>query len=167
MKTILIRVFPRKSASQFSRGNGNDTSTDAHFDNPGRGGGGCGRSGTSVDPQVAARVWDLTSDEAVVVQAAVDFLVAQDAKLVVPALMERIDDLHELKVQRVILQDVRRGARPQRILHPKKYCDLVASLLQQKTGQSFGNLADGASDAQRLKTIAAWQQWWKQNQAKY
>jgi hypothetical protein len=128
---------------------------------------GCTKQPPQVNPQVAARVWELTSDDPVVVQAAVDFLLSQDRKLVVPALMERVSDLNSLAVQRVIVQDTRDPAAPKRIYHPKKYCDLIAALLQQKTGQNFGYIYDGATDRQRLQVIAAWQTWWSKNREKY
>jgi len=127
---------------------------------------GCKRTPT-VDPAIAERVWELTSEDPAVVQAAVDFLLAQNPKIVVPALMQNIDDLHVLKVKSVIVQDLRRTGTPRRRYRPKKFCDLLAALLHHTTGQSFGYIYDGASDLERVKTIAKWQDWWSENRQYY
>jgi hypothetical protein len=127
---------------------------------------GCKGEG-KVKPYVAQRVWDLTGDDAVTVQAAIDFLLNQNPKYVVPALMEKLDDMNPLAVQNVLIQDMRDPAAPVRRYQPKKYCDLIAALLHHVTGISHGNIYNGAGDTQRIKTIAAWQTWWSANQQYY
>jgi hypothetical protein len=94
-------------------------------------------------------------------------LLSQDRRLVVPALMENVAELHQLKVQSVVIQDFRDPAKPRQRYHPKKFCDLVALLLHCKTGKNFGYIYDGAKDVERVKTIARWQQWWSENRDKY
>lgn len=127
---------------------------------------GCSRE-PAEDPGISQRVWQLSSEDPMVVQAAVDFLLSQDQKLVVPSLMTRVSEMKLLAVPRVMIQDVRKPAKPLKIYHPKKTCDLIALLLSIKTGQSFGNIYDGATDANRLKTIGSWQNWWNANKQRY
>ena len=120
-----------------------------------------------VDPVIAARVWELTSDDPITVQAALDFLLSQEPALVIPAIMENIDDLHPLTVKSVLIQDLRRPSRTPRRYHPQKFCDLLAALLFHITGHQNTYIYDGATDAQRLEAIAGWQKWWDENKKHY
>jgi len=133
--------------------------------------GGCKGRKEGLKPAIATRVWQLTSSDPVEVQAAIDFLLSQDKRDVVPALMAHIDDLHPLHVQRVVVQDLRDAAAPVRRYRPKKFCDLLAALLHHVTGENFGYIYDGeeggVTDADRLETIALWQKWWSENWRRY
>lgn len=127
---------------------------------------GCKGDG-KVNPYIAQRVWELTSEDPVTVQAAIDFLLNQKPRNVVPALMENLDDMHPLAVRKVLIQDMRNSAAPIRRYEPEKVCDLIAALLHHATGVSHGTIYNGASDTQRIKAIAAWQTWWNANKQYY
>jgi hypothetical protein len=75
----------------------------------------------------------------------------------VPSIIERMDDRRTLPVPHISL----RNKSPQafegmRFYGPKKVVDALAAILNQVTGQSFGFIFNGATDAERTKTVQGW-----------
>jgi hypothetical protein len=75
----------------------------------------------------------------------------------VPAIIEQMDDRRNLPDPRISL----RNKSPQafegmRHYGPQKVVDALAAILNQITGQNFGFIYDGATDAARTKTVRAW-----------
>ena len=77
----------------------------------------------------------------------------------VPAIIERMDDSRSLPNPRISL----RNKSPQafegmRHYGPRKVVDALAAILNQITGQDFGFIFNGATDAERTKTVRAWRE---------
>jgi len=76
----------------------------------------------------------------------------------VPAIVERMDDRRSLPDPRISL----RNKSPQaleglRHYGPEKVVHALAAILNQITGQDFGFIYNGATDAERDKTV----RWWR------
>jgi hypothetical protein len=75
----------------------------------------------------------------------------------VPAIVERMDDRRNLPDPRISL----RNKSPQafeglRHCGPEKVVDALAAILNQITGQDFGFIYNGTTDAERDKTVRGW-----------
>ena len=75
----------------------------------------------------------------------------------VPAIIQRMDDRRTLPDPRISL----RNKSPQafegiRHYGPRQVVDALAAILNQETGQDFGFIYNGATDAERAKAIQGW-----------
>jgi len=75
----------------------------------------------------------------------------------VPAIIERMDDRRSLPVPQISLKNKSPQAF-EGIRHygPHQAVDALAAILNQVTGQSFGFIYNGATDAERAATVRAW-----------
>jgi hypothetical protein len=75
----------------------------------------------------------------------------------VPAIIERMDDRRKLPDPRISLRNKSPDAfEGLRHYGPEKVVDALAAILNQITGQHFGFIYNGATDAERVKTIRGW-----------
>lgn len=75
----------------------------------------------------------------------------------VPAIIKRMDDRRNLPDHRISLKN----KSPQsfeglRHYGPEKVVDALAAILNQITGQDFGFIYNGATEAERTKTVREW-----------
>ena len=77
----------------------------------------------------------------------------------VPAIIERMDDRRELPDPNIALRNKSPDAfENQRYYGPKKIVDALAAILNQITGQDFGFISNGATDAERDKAVHGWRE---------
>lgn len=75
----------------------------------------------------------------------------------VPAIIERMDDRRSLPDPRISLKNKSTQAfEGLRHYSPQKVVDALAAILNQITGQNFGFIYNGATDAERTKTVRGW-----------
>jgi hypothetical protein len=80
----------------------------------------------------------------------------------VPAIIARMDDRRDLPDQRISLVNKSPDAfEGRRHYGPEEVVDALAAILNQLTGQSFGFIYNGASDADRTKTVQGWREYLK------
>ena len=75
----------------------------------------------------------------------------------VPAIIEKMDDRRKLPDRRISL----RNKSPQtfesmRHYSPEEVVDALAAILNQITGQDFGSISNGATEADRSATVRGW-----------
>lgn len=77
----------------------------------------------------------------------------------VPAIVAQMDDRRELPDKRMSLVNKFPNAfEGKRHYGPEKVVDALDAILNQLTGQSFGFLGNGASDAERTKAVEGWRE---------
>ncbi len=77
--------------------------------------------------------------------------------LAVPAIIERMDDRRKLPDPRISLSNKSPDAfEGLRHYGPQKIVDALAAILNQITGKDFGSIYNGATDAEREKTVRGW-----------
>jgi hypothetical protein len=77
--------------------------------------------------------------------------------LAVPAIIERMDDRRKLPDPRISLRNKSPDAfEGMRHYGPEKTVDALAAILNQITGKDFGFIYNGATDAERDKTVRGW-----------
>jgi len=75
----------------------------------------------------------------------------------VPAIIDLMDDRRELPDKRISLRNYSPHAfEGLRHYGPDKITDAVAAILNQITGEDFGFIYNGATDAERARTVAGW-----------
>ena len=75
----------------------------------------------------------------------------------VPAIIERMDDRRSLPIPQISLRNkFPQGFEAVRHYGPQQVVDALAAILNQVTGQSFGSVYNGATDAERAATVRAW-----------
>ena len=75
----------------------------------------------------------------------------------VPAIIEHMDDRRSLPDPRISLKNKSPQAfEGLRHYGPEKVVDALAAILNQITGQNFGFIYNGATDAERTKTVCGW-----------
>jgi hypothetical protein len=75
----------------------------------------------------------------------------------VPAIIERMDDRRKLSDPRISLRNKSPDAfEALRHYGPEKIVDALAAILNQITGKNFGFIYNGATDAERDKTVRGW-----------
>jgi len=75
----------------------------------------------------------------------------------VPTIIERMDDRRKLPDPRISLRNKSPDAfEGLRHYGPEKVVDALAAILNQITGQHFGFIYNGATDAERDKTVRGW-----------
>jgi len=75
----------------------------------------------------------------------------------VPAIIQRMDDRRKLPDPRISLRNKSPDAfEGLRHYGPEKVVDALAAILNQITGQDFGFIYNGATDAERNKTVRGW-----------
>ncbi len=75
----------------------------------------------------------------------------------VPAIIERMDDRRKLPDPRISLRNKSPDAfEGLRHYGPEKIVDALAAILNQITGKDFGFISNGATDAERDKTVRGW-----------
>ncbi len=75
----------------------------------------------------------------------------------VPAIIERMDDRRKLPDPRISLRNKSPDAfEVLRHYGPEKIVDALAAILNQITGRDFGSIYNGATDAERDKTVPGW-----------
>jgi hypothetical protein len=75
----------------------------------------------------------------------------------VPAIIERMDDRRKLPDPRISLRNKSPDAfEGLRHYGPEKIVDALAAILNQITGKDFGFIYNGATDAERDKTVRGW-----------
>ena len=108
----------------------------------------------SIDKQVAALV-EKTLDEKTEQQAFSDIEALGCAA--VPAIIKRMDDRRNLPDHRISLRNKSPDAfEGMRHYDPQVVVDALAAILNQVTGQSFGDIYNGATDKERTNTIQGW-----------
>jgi hypothetical protein len=77
----------------------------------------------------------------------------------VPAVIERLDDRRPLPDPRLSLRNPGFSAfEGLRHYSPQQVVDALAAILNQVTGQDFGFIYNGATDAARTETVQAWRE---------
>jgi hypothetical protein len=77
--------------------------------------------------------------------------------LAVPAVIERMDDRRKLPDPRISLRNKSPDAfEGLRHYGPEKIVDALAAILNQITGKDFGSIYNGATEAERDKTVRGW-----------
>jgi hypothetical protein len=75
----------------------------------------------------------------------------------VPAIIERMDDMRSLPDRQISLKNKSPEAfEGMRFYGPQKVVDALAAILNQITGKDFGFIYNGATDAERTKTVHGW-----------
>jgi hypothetical protein len=75
----------------------------------------------------------------------------------VPAIIERMDDRRSLPDPRISLKNKSPQAfEGLRHYSPQTVVDALAAILNQVTGRNFGFIYNGATDAERTKTVRGW-----------
>jgi hypothetical protein len=75
----------------------------------------------------------------------------------VPAIIEQMDDRRKLPDPRISLRNNSPDAfEAMRHYGPEKVVDALAAILNQITGQDFGSIYNGTTDAERDKTVRGW-----------
>ena len=75
----------------------------------------------------------------------------------VPAIIEHMDDRRKLPDPRISLKNKSPHAfEALRHYRPQKVVDALAAILNQITGQDFSIIYNGATDAERTKTVFKW-----------
>jgi hypothetical protein len=75
----------------------------------------------------------------------------------VPAIIERMDDRRNLPDRRISLRNKSPEAfEATRQYGPQQVVDALAAILNQITGKDFGFIYNGATDAERVRTVRAW-----------
>lgn len=75
----------------------------------------------------------------------------------VPAIIKRMDDRRNLPDHRISLKNKSPQAfEGLRHYGPEKVVDALAAILNQITGQDFGFIYNGATEAERTKTVREW-----------
>ena len=80
----------------------------------------------------------------------------------VPSIIKRMDDRRKLADPRISLMNKSPDAfEGMRHYGPELVVDALAAILNQVTGQDFGFIYNGASDAERAKAIKGWRDFLK------
>jgi len=80
----------------------------------------------------------------------------------VPAIIERMDDRRRLPIPWISLRNKSPNAfEGKRHYSPQVVVDALAAVLSQITGQGFGFISNGATEAERTKTIQGWRDFLK------
>lgn len=74
----------------------------------------------------------------------------------VPAIVTQMDDRRPLPIQELVLENGPDAWEATRHYGPQQVVDALAAILNQLTGQIFGNIHNGGSDAERQATIDGW-----------
>src|SRR5262245_36250906 len=84
----------------------------------------------------------------------------------VPSIIGRMDDRRKLPDPRISLENKSPDAfEGLRHYGPEKVVDVLAAILNQITGQHFGFIYNGATDADRKKTVQGWRDWLRRTPA--
>lgn len=111
-------------------------------------------SSAKIDHRVAALI-EKMSDQKTEQQAFTDL--ESLGCPAVPAIIERMDDRRKLPDPRISLRNKSPKAfEGLRHYGPEKIVDAVAAILNQITGKDFGFIYNGATDAERDKTVHGW-----------
>jgi hypothetical protein len=112
------------------------------------------KSTATLDEEVQQLIESMLNPETA--QSAYEAL-EQLGNVAVPAIILRMDDRRELAVQYIALEnrspDAFEGIRH---YEPEVVIDVLAAILNQVTGESFGAIYNGASDRERKQTLAGW-----------
>jgi len=75
----------------------------------------------------------------------------------VPAIIARMDDRRRLPDPTSVLQNKSKDAfEASRFYGPEKVVDALAAILNQITGQEFGFIYNGGTEAERTSTVSGW-----------
>ncbi|PTX95716.1 hypothetical protein [Opitutus sp. ER46] len=74
----------------------------------------------------------------------------------VPAIITQMDDRRALPIEHITLENGPGAFEATRHYGPQKVVDALDAILNQLTGQSFGNIVNGGSDAERQSAIDGW-----------
>jgi hypothetical protein len=75
----------------------------------------------------------------------------------VPAIIARMDDRRSLPDPRMALTNKSPDAfESRRFYGPEKLVDALDAILNQITGQIFGSISNGGTEAERARTVSAW-----------
>jgi hypothetical protein len=111
-------------------------------------------SSPKIDKRVAVLI-ERMSDQKTEQQAFTDL--ESLGCLAVPAIIERMDDRRKLPDPRISLRNKSPDAfEGLRHYGPEKIVDALAAILNQITGKDFGFIYNGATDAERGKTVRGW-----------
>jgi hypothetical protein len=116
-------------------------------------------SASQTDKQVARLIEKMTTEKTEQ-QAFADLEALGCAA--VPATIERMDDYRKLPDPRISLRNKSPDAfEGLRHYGPEKVVDALAAILNQITGQDFGFIYKGATDAERWQTVKGWREFLK------
>jgi hypothetical protein len=83
--------------------------------------------------------------------------------LAVPAIIARMDDRRSLPDPSIALRNKSPDAFEwKRFYGPSQVVDALAAILNQITGQDFGSIYNGASEAERTSTVRGWRNFLEQ-----
>ena len=74
----------------------------------------------------------------------------------VPAIIEQMDDRRKLPDPNISLKNQLPAFEAMRHYGPQEVVDALAAILNQITGQHFGFIYNGGTDAEREKTVRGW-----------
>jgi len=75
----------------------------------------------------------------------------------VPAIIARMDDRRRLPDPNIALKNKSRDAfEARRFYGPQQVVDALAAILNQMTGRDFGFIYNGATEAERARTVQGW-----------
>lgn len=84
----------------------------------------------------------------------------------VPAIIMLMDDRRDLAIPTISLRNHSDHWEARRLYGPKKVVDAMAAILNQITGQYFGNIHNGGSEMERQATVDGWRiylYYWKKD----
>jgi hypothetical protein len=114
----------------------------------------CQRGSQRIDKRVAALI-EKMSDQKTEQQAFNDL--ESLGCPAVPAIIHHMDDRRKLPERSISLRNKSPNAfEGLRHYDPEKIVDAVAAILNQITGKDFGFIYNGATDAERDKTVRQW-----------
>jgi hypothetical protein len=116
-------------------------------------------SSSKIDRRVAVLI-EKMSDQKTEKQAFIDL--ESLGCPAVPAIIEHMDDRRKLPDPRISLRNKSPDAfESLRHYGPEKFVDALAAILNQITGKDFGFIYNGATDAERDKTVRGWRDFWR------
>jgi len=74
----------------------------------------------------------------------------------VPAIIMLMDDHRDLAIPRIALSNPPKAWEAIRQYSPKKVVDAMSAILNQLTGQTFGDIESGGSEMERKETVDGW-----------
>ena len=75
----------------------------------------------------------------------------------VPIIIKQMDDRRNLPDHSITLTNkFPQAFEPQRFYGPEKVVDALAAILNQMTGEDFGDIFNGGTDAEQTKTVQGW-----------
>jgi len=84
----------------------------------------------------------------------------------VPSIIRRMDDRRKLPIPAISLKNKSPQAlEGLRHYGPKEVVDALAAILNQITGQDFGSIYNGATEADRTHAVRGWRDWLRRTPA--